>query len=118
MVNKASTEDLEEKYKKRNIEVIDIREEEELSQTNKKVIPNSKHIPYSKLTQELDKINYKEEIYIICRHGNSSIMAARLLKSYEEAENSEIYSVEQGYLGWEGKLKKKKTVCCKSATPS
>lgn len=104
MVSEVSAKELEKLLYESDIELIDVREKDELNQTDGKVIPESKHIPYSELTKKLDEINYKDNIYIICRHGNSSILAGKILESYEKSQNSNIYSVKGGYLDWEGEL--------------
>jgi rhodanese-related sulfurtransferase len=74
-MNEISLEEFNEIYNSStSLEIIDIREKEQLEQTDYKIIPKSKHIPYSKLTNSLDDIDYsKDYIFIICRHGNSSI---------------------------------------------
>ena len=103
MVRKITPEELEEKDLE-EVEVIDIRKEHELNQTNGLMIPNSKHIPYSELTSRLDEIEFKDEVFVICRHGNSSIMAVRLLDSYEGSSGSDVYNVTGGYLEWEDEM--------------
>lgn len=105
MVNEDRPEDIYSKIGDENVEIIDVRENEELQQTNNKTIPGSKHIPFSELPKKLDEIEYKDELYIICRHGNSSVMACRILESYEKSINTYISSIEGGFLDWEMELK-------------
>lgn len=110
-MSEITIDEFEKIYNSEDVEIIDIREENQLSQTDYGIIPGSKHIPYSDLINNLDKIDYnKNKIFIICRHGNSSLKAVRLLKSYEKS-HSNIYSVKGGYLEWDGKLCRIKSIC-------
>jgi rhodanese-related sulfurtransferase len=53
----------------------------------------------------MDQHDWEDEICIICRHGNSSIQAARLLMSYEGvSSDATVVSVAGGYLDYDGEL--------------
>jgi rhodanese-related sulfurtransferase len=59
----------------------------------------------SRLPTEMDQHDWEDEICIICRHGNSSIQAARLLMSYEGVPaDATVVSVAGGYLDYDGEL--------------
>lgn len=103
MVEEISTDELEEKLGE--AQVIDVREEDELAQTDGRAVPGSLHVPMSRLPTEMDEHDWEDEIYIICRHGNSSLQAARLLRAYEGvSSDATVASVAGGYLDYEGEL--------------
>lgn len=105
MVNEDNPPDIYNEVGKENIEIIDIREEDELNQTNRKIVPGAKHIPYSELPKRIEEIDYeKDKIYVICRHGNSSVMACRLIESFEGSEGVYISSIRGGYIDWREEL--------------
>ena len=103
MVEEISTDDLEDRLGE--VQVLDIREETELAQTEGRVVPGSIHVPMSRLPTEMDQHDWEDEICVICRHGNSSIQAVRLLRAYEGVpEDATVVSVAGGYLDYDGEL--------------
>jgi rhodanese-related sulfurtransferase len=88
------------------VEEISTKElEKRVGQTDGGFIPGALHVPMSRLPAEMDEHEWGDEIYIICRHGNSSVQAARLLMSYEGVDpDAVVASVAGGYLDWEGEL--------------
>ena len=103
MVEEISTEDLEKRVGE--AQILDVREDHEVDQTDGGFVPGATHVPMSRLPAEMDEHDWSDEIYIICRHGNSSVQAARLLMSYEGVdEDAVVASVAGGYLDWEGEL--------------
>lgn len=105
MVEEISADEFEDRLGEGQVQVVDVREEHELAQTEGCVIPGSMHVPMSRLPTEMDDHDWNDEIYVICRHGNSSIQAARLLMSYEGVPaDATVASVAGGYLDYEGEL--------------
>ena len=105
MVEEIPAEELEAKLDEEGVQVVDVREESEVSQTDGGFVPEAKHVPMSRLPVEMDEHDWSDEIYVICRHGNSSVQAVRLLLSYEGVpEDAKVASVAGGYLDWEGEL--------------
>ncbi|MFW5983816.1 MAG: rhodanese-like domain-containing protein [Halobacteria archaeon] len=103
MVEEISADELEERLGE--AQVIDVREDHELAQTEERVVPGSTHVPMSRLPAEMDDYDWGDEICVICRHGNSSIQAARLLHAYEGVpEDATVVSVAGGYLDYDGEL--------------
>jgi rhodanese-related sulfurtransferase len=103
MVEEISADELEDRLGE--AQVLDVREDSELAQTEGRVVPGSLHVPMSRLPAEMDDHDWSDEIYIICRHGNSSIQAARLLMSYEGVPaDATVASVAGGYLDYDGEL--------------
>ncbi len=103
MVEEVSTDALEKALNsERNIELIDIRTTSEFMDCR---ISSAENIPMSELSSNINKRDWGDEIYFICRHGRSSKMAVRLLNAFEGVDDDAyIASVEGGYLDWDGEL--------------
>lgn len=82
-------------------DVIDIRTPEEFREG---CVPGAENIPFEELTSRLADREWGSEVVVVCRHGNSSIQAARLIEAYEGAGESEVASMEGGYLDWSYEL--------------
>lgn len=78
--------------------ILDVREVAEYAFGH---IEGAKSIPMGELESRLGELDKNEEIYVICRTGNRSDLAAQLL-----AKNgySKIYNVLPGMNEWNGKL--------------
>jgi rhodanese-related sulfurtransferase len=88
---------LEKLSKGESLELIDVREHEEVAHG---VVPGAKHIPMGEIPARMDDLNQEKEYIFICRSGKRS-------------ENVCYYLQEQGYkcvnmiggmLEWEGDL--------------
>jgi len=93
----ASNEQLEEKLKGgAPIIIVDVREAAEYAF---KHIPSALSIPLGELDKRLNELNKEDEIYVICRTGTRSDMAAHKLVSngYKSVVN-----VLPGMSGWNG----------------
>lgn len=84
----------------RNGLILDVREAAEYAFGH---IEDAKSIPMGELELRLEELDKNEEIYVICRSGNRSDLAAQLL-----ANNgfTKVYNVPQGMNEWNGKIKK------------
>lgn len=89
-------EELIEKINSRNITVVDVREPAEYIFSH---IPGSISVPLGELDERMDEINKDKEIYVVCRTGNRSNMAAKQL-----AENGyeTVFNVKPGMTEWDG----------------
>ena len=76
--------------------VLDVREPAEFAFNH---IPAAVSIPLGELAERMHELNDGQPIYVICRTGNRSDMACRLL-----AENGfgQVSNVVPGMSGWEG----------------
>lgn len=75
-----TNEQLELKIKENaNIKIVDVREPAEFTFSS---IPGAVSIPLGELEQRLQELNQEDDIYIICRTGNRSDMAAQLLTEH------------------------------------
>ena len=86
--------DARDMLKTENIQLIDVRSEE---QFQKKSLPNSINIPLSKISQEIPNLDAKKTTLLICNDGNLSIQASRLL----EACKFRVYTIRGGIVDWE-----------------
>lgn len=80
--------------------LLDVREAAEYAFGH---IPGAKSIPMGELSNRLNELNKDEAIYVICRTGTRSDMAAQQLA---QAGFTKIYNVLPGMSGYEGELQK------------
>jgi len=79
--------------------ILDVREEAEYAFNH---IPDAISIPFGELENRLDELNKDQEIYIVCRTGNRSDMAAQKLA---EKGFNHVYNVVPGMSNWTGQTK-------------
>ena len=97
--------DLEELQQKLNageeITILDVREPAEYAFGH---IPGAKSIPLGELEQRFDELNRDDDIYVICRTGNRSDIAAQMLsqKGFKKVKNT-----VPGMTEWTGSTQKK-----------
>ncbi|MEH7347361.1 sulfurtransferase TusA family protein [Gottfriedia acidiceleris] len=94
--NVVTNDDLNEKLQNENIIVLDVREEAEYVFNH---IPNAISIPLGELENRLSELVKENEIYIVCRTGNRSDLAAQLLFSNGFTN---VYNVVPGMTEWSG----------------
>ena len=80
--------------------ILDVREAAEYAFGR---IPGAKSIPMGELADRLSELNKDETIYVICRTGTRSDMAAQQLAA---AGFTNIFNVLPGMSGYEGELEK------------
>ena len=78
--------------------VLDVREAAEYAFGH---VPGAKSIPMGELEERLDELDKEQEIYVICRTGTRSDMAAQMLS---EKGFSKVYNVLPGMSDWNGEL--------------
>lgn len=91
----ASNEELEQKLKEEaNIVVLDVRESAEFVFNH---IPNAISIPLAELETRLNELNKDDEIFVVCRTGSRSDLAAQKL-----AKNgfTKVFNVVPGMSRW------------------
>lgn len=92
-----TNEELELKMNaKENIVILDVREEAEYAFNH---IPNAISIPLGKLESRLTELNKDDEIYVICRTGSRSDLAAQVLT---DKGFSKVVNVLPGMSNWLG----------------
>ncbi|NIK79223.1 rhodanese-related sulfurtransferase/TusA-related sulfurtransferase [Paenibacillus castaneae] len=80
----------------KNTIVLDVRESAEYAFHH---IPNAKSLPLEELEDRLSEMNQDDEIYVICRTGSRSDLAAQKLTS---AGFKQVINVIPGMSKWEG----------------
>ncbi|HWO96695.1 MAG TPA: sulfurtransferase TusA family protein [Bacillus sp. (in: firmicutes)] len=98
--NVINNEELERKLgANENIVVIDVREAAEYAFNH---IPNAISLPLGELENKLNKLNKDDEIYVVCRTGNRSDLAAQKLT---ENGFTNVINVIPGMSQWNGEIK-------------
>ncbi|WP_026583160.1 sulfurtransferase TusA family protein [Bacillus sp. J33] len=93
-----SNEELEQKLDALdNIVVLDVREAAEYAFNH---IPNAVSIPLGELEERLSELNKDDQIYVVCRTGSRSDLAAQKLT---ENGFSNVINVVPGMSAWTGK---------------
>lgn len=96
----ADLEDLLQKIEGgEKITILDVREPAEYAFGH---IPGAKSIPLGELEQRFDELNRDDDIYVICRTGNRSDMAAQMLtqKGFNKVKN-----IVPGMSEWTGQTR-------------
>ncbi|NYE07556.1 rhodanese-related sulfurtransferase/TusA-related sulfurtransferase [Bacillus niacini] len=98
--NLIHNEELEKKLDSNEmIVVIDVREAAEYAFNH---IPNAVSIPLAELEDKLNGLNKEDEIFVVCRTGNRSDLAAQKLT---EKGFTNVFNVVPGMSQWTGKTK-------------
>ncbi len=80
--------------KQNSILLIDVRSQEQFLKKN---VPNSINIPFSRISQEIPKMDTKRAVLLICNDGALSIQALKIL----EACGFKAHVVRGGLKDWE-----------------
>ncbi|MET3683802.1 rhodanese-related sulfurtransferase/TusA-related sulfurtransferase [Alkalibacillus flavidus] len=96
--NVVNNEQLKEQLDSGNVTVVDVRESAEYAFGH---IPGAKSIPLGDLENRLDELDQNDNIYVVCRTGNRSDMAAKTLS--EKGYNN-VTNVVPGMSEWDGEL--------------
>ncbi|MFC6824047.1 rhodanese-like domain-containing protein [Halopelagius fulvigenes] len=81
--------------------VVDIRSPGKFSRGH---IPGSLNIPFGELPTRVAEIGDADRIVTVCPHGQASVQAARLIKSYEGTADARVESMAGGLTEWDGPL--------------
>ncbi len=80
--------------------VVDVRETGEYQGGH---FPGAINVPLTTLSSQLSKVPKDKDVALICRSGNRSMQAARILK---RSGYSKIWNVTRGMSGWSGQTEK------------
>jgi rhodanese-related sulfurtransferase/TusA-related sulfurtransferase len=94
--NVVTNEELENKRNENNSVVLDVRESAEYAFNH---IPNAISIPMGELENRLNELNKEAEIYVVCRTGSRSDLAAQKLV---EKGFTNVINVVPGMSEWSG----------------
>lgn len=96
--NVINNEDLEKKLvANENIVLIDVREVAEYAFNH---IPGAISIPLGQLEERINELNKQDEIFVVCRTGSRSDLAAQKLS---QNGFTKVNNVVPGMSGWNGK---------------
>lgn len=99
-LKKISPKEVEKKVTKGDIQILDVRSEEEYKQGH---IPNSTNIPLSELENRLNELDRNKEIITVCTSGVRSDKAARKLM---EMRFNNVKNMSGGIRAWKGNIEK------------
>ncbi|WP_026693604.1 rhodanese-like domain-containing protein [Peribacillus kribbensis] len=95
-LKKITTKELEEKIDKgENLNMIDVREDEEVAEG---MIPGAVHIKMGEIPERLDELEKDKEYIIICRSGGRSGRVCHFLQD----QGYKVTNMEGGMLNWHG----------------
>lgn len=80
--------------------ILDVREQAEYAFGH---MPNAKSMPLGEIESRLSELDKEQEIYIVCRTGNRSDLAAKQLV---EAGFTNVFNVLPGMVNYTGELEK------------
>jgi len=84
-----------------DVTVVDIRAPAAFARGH---IPGSVNLPFEEIPARVQELTGAERIVTVCPHGNSSVQAARLIKSYEGTGDARVESMAGGLTEWDGDL--------------
>lgn len=97
-IRNVSTGELAEMVTQKGTTFVDVREPHEYKGGH---VPQMKNIPLSVLRKRIGEIPADRTVVLMCRSGNRSMQAARILKSHGYKD---IVNVRSGMTGWTGKV--------------
>lgn len=78
--------------------LLDVREPWEYRQGH---IAGAQLIPLGQLAARVQEISEQQNIYVICRSGNRSMVASRILQASSPSAIRHIYNVQGGLIAWQ-----------------
>jgi rhodanese-related sulfurtransferase len=104
MVASETPSELHERLDEDDVQVVDIRPARAFRQGH---IPGAVNVPFAQLPQQVEAIEWGEDVVVACPKGESSLQAARMLEAYEGVdENAHVANLEGGYREWEYALER------------
>lgn len=88
----------------RRAQIVDVREKDNFNAGH---ILGARNIPYSQIKQRAGELRKDQPIYLYDDKKTASYRSAIILKK-KGFEN--LYVLKEGYSGWDGKIKRKKTL--------
>jgi rhodanese-related sulfurtransferase len=83
-----------------DVRVVDIRSPSAFRRGH---IPGSVNVPFGELTDRIDDVTDTDRVVTVCPHGEASVQAARLVRSYEGFDGR-VASLSCGIDGWPADL--------------
>lgn len=104
MVDAETPAELHERFEEDDVQVIDIRPERTFRRGH---VPGAINVPFPRLPERVEAIDWGEDIVVVCPKGESSLQAARMLESYEGVDaDARVANLEGGYREWDYELER------------
>ena len=82
-----------------DVQVIDIRGPREFADGH---VPGAENVPMPELPRQVEDVDWGDDVVVACPIGQSSVQAARLIRSYEGVDDdAAVRSMAGGYEEWE-----------------
>jgi rhodanese-related sulfurtransferase len=81
--------------------IVDVRGPDAFEQGH---IPGSESVPFADLPDRVESLADADHVVTVCPHGNASVQAARLIKSYAGTADARVESMAGGLDAWDGDL--------------
>lgn len=101
MVDEVLPATVKQKLDDEDAQIVDIRPPNEFATGH---IPGAINIPMNELPQQIDEIEWSDDVTVVCPIGQSSVQAAKLIGSYEGADADAVKSMKGGYREWDYEL--------------
>ena len=103
MVEEITPEELKAKLDDgEDVQVIDIRPRAQFERGH---VPGAINVPMNELPQRVDDLEWSDDVVVACPIGQSSVQAAKLIRSYEGVDEEDVvWSLAGGYRDWEYEL--------------
>jgi len=103
MVEEIGPDELHRKFEAgEDVQVVDIRTEEQFREGH---VPGAINLPFSEFPQQIETVDWGDDIVCVCPIGRSSLQAARLLEAYEGVDHdARIANLKGGYREYEYEL--------------
>lgn len=95
MYQSISMQEFEQKWKREEISLVDVREGDEWQA---KHVEGAIHVPLSDLSKAKENLNKEQEYYVMCHSGARSATACQLLAK----EGYKVTNVMGGISAWRG----------------
>jgi len=102
MVEEVTPDEVEAKLDDDDVQIVDIRQPGRFERGH---IPGAINIPMTELPRRVDEHEWSDEVVVACPIGQSSVQAAKLIRSFEDVdEDAAVASMAGGYEEWDGPL--------------
>lgn len=81
--------------------IVDIRNPASFSRGH---IPGAENVPLERLPDRVGDLADADHVVTVCPHGKASVRAARLIGSFEGADDATVESLAGGLEAWDGPL--------------
>jgi len=104
MVEERSPEEVKRRIEEGGTQIVDIRSREEYEEGH---IPGAINIPMAELPAKVADVEWGDDIVCACPIGQSSVQAAKLIRSFEGVDDdAAVTSMAGGYEEWEYDLER------------